>query len=184
MSGRPRSPETDDAILDSAMEVFCDSGYDGLSVESVAARAGVGKSTIYRRYPTKLDLVMAAINCAKAGIVPSPDTGSVRADLLEIAQGYVTMLRDSQVGRAIPMTLAAKDRNPELARAHELFVGERRALTYAVIQRGIDRGELPAGTDPKLVADMITGALFMRVFVTGDATGVRYIGALVDRALN
>jgi AcrR family transcriptional regulator len=181
--GRPRSAEADDAILDAAMELFAEHGYDALSVEGVAAHAGVAKTTIYRRYPTKLELVMAAIHCAKGGMVPTPDTGSLRADLVEIARGYAVMLTDSEIGRAIPMTLAAKARNPELADAHQALVSARRELTYDVVRRGIRRGELPVGTDPVLVTDMITGALFMRTFVTGDPVDDAFLEALVDRAL-
>ena len=81
-AGRPRSTEADDAILDAALDQFCDFGYDGLSVERVAATAGVAKTTIYRRYPTKLDLVMAAIERAKEGARAPVGSGSLRDDLL------------------------------------------------------------------------------------------------------
>ena len=84
-SGRPRSCEADAAILDAATELFCELGYDGLSIEGVAAKAGVGKTTIYRRYPTKLDLVMAASIHMGAGKLPALETGDLRADLISIA---------------------------------------------------------------------------------------------------
>jgi AcrR family transcriptional regulator len=182
-AGRPRSAEADDAILDATMDLFCEQGYDGLAVEGVACRAGVAKTTIYRRYPTKLELVMAAIERAKEGLIPEPDTGVLRDDLLAIAAGYTAMLQSETVGRAIPMMMAAKARSPELAAAHEEFVSSRRAATHAVIQRGIDRGDLAAGSDPTVIADMLTGALFTRVFVAGQPVDDAYLEALVDRLL-
>ncbi len=184
MSGRPRSTEADEGILAAAMELFCEQGYDALSVEGVACRAGVGKSTIYRRYPSKLDLVMAAIDRAKEGMIPTPDTGSLRDDLQAFAAGYTAMLHSPTVGRAIPMMLAAKVRSPELAAAHEAFVSGRRSAIYSVIERGIDRGELPADSDPTVIADMLTGALFSRVFVTGQPVDDVYVKSLVDRLLS
>ena len=182
--GRPRSTEADAAILDAAIDLFCELGYDGLSVEGVAARAGVGKSTIYRRFPTKLDLVMAACSHMSEGMVPVPGSGNVRTDLLAIARSYARMLLRTRVGRAIPMMVAAKAQNSELARAHDEFVAARRAITIAVVQSAMDRCELPADTDPALVTDLLTGPIFMRVFITGQPVTARYLEALVDRILS
>jgi len=181
--GRPRSAQADDAILDAALDQFCDFGYDGLSVERVAASAGVAKTTIYRRYPTKLDLVMAALERAKEGARAPVGSGSLREDLLDMARSYHTMLVSASVGRAIPMMLASKARSDELAAAHAEFVRARRAPGYELIRQGIARGELAAEADPAMIADMLFGAIFTRVFVTGDPTGEEYLVALVDRIL-
>ena len=183
VSGRPRSAVADASILEAATELFCDLGYEGLSFEGVAAKAGVGKTTIYRRYPTKLDLVMAVNGCLSAGMTPEPNTGRLRDDLVVLARNFHAMLSQTDAGRAIPKVLAAKLANPELARAHEAFVAGRRDITIGVIRRGIERGELPSETDPTLIADLITGPLFLRVFVTGQPVTRRYIDALVDQIL-
>jgi AcrR family transcriptional regulator len=182
-AGRPRSAAADDAILDAATELFCEVGYDGLSVEAVAARAGVGKTTIYRRYDTKLDLVMAALRCVAKDAMKAPETGSLRTDLLALAEGYHRMLTSTTAGRAIPMTLAAKAQNPEMAAAHDEFVQGRRRVAVTVIDAGIARGELPAGIDATLIADALTGALFMRVFVTGQPVDAAYREQLIDLLL-
>jgi AcrR family transcriptional regulator len=181
--GRPRSAEADDAILDAALDQFCEFGYDGLSVERVAACAGVAKTTIYRRYPTKLDLVMAALERAKEDLVVPEDSGSLRDDLLAMARSYLAMLESPTIGRAIPMMLASKARSDELAAAHAEFVRARRAPGYALIRQGIERGELPDDADPAMIADMLTGAIFTRVFVTGSPTDDAYLDALVDRII-
>jgi AcrR family transcriptional regulator len=181
--GRPRSAEADDAILDAALDQFCEFGYDGLSVERVAAGAGVAKTTIYRRYPTKLDLVMAALQRARQSMRVPEGSGSLRDELLDMARSYLAMLDSPSIGRAIPMLLASKARSDELAGAHADFVRARRAPGYDLIRQGIARGELPAGTDPTMVADLLFGAIFTRVFVTGEPTGDDYLVALVDLIL-
>ncbi len=181
--GRPRSAEADDAILDAALDQFCDFGYDGLSVERVAAHAGVAKTTIYRRYPTKLDLVMAALERAKEGARAPVGSGSLRADLLDMARKYHAMLETPSIGRAIPLMLASKARSDELAGAHAEFVRGRRAPGYDLIRQGIARGELAADVDPAMIADMVFGAIFARVVVTGEPTGEEYLVALVERVL-
>ena len=116
-------------------------------------------------------------------MMPEPNTGRLRDDLVVLARNFHAMLSQTDAGRAIPKVLAAKLANPELARAHEAFVAGRRDITIGVIRRGIERGELPSETDPTLIADLITGPLFLRVFVTGQPVTRRYIDALVDQIL-
>ena len=182
-AGRPRSVEADAAILDAAVELFCELGFDALSMEGVAAKAGVGKTTIYRRYPTKIDLVMAASAHMSKGMVPTQETGDLRTDLLAVARSYHRMLTETPVGRAIPMMIVAKCHDPELARAHDSFVAGRRAVTIGVIRRAMERGELPAGTDPELLNDRLTGPILLRVLVTGQRVTTRYLEQLVDSLL-
>lgn len=181
--GRPRSAAADQAILDAATELYVELGYDGLTVEGVAARAGVGKTTVYRRYPTKLDLLMAAIACLSDARGPAPDTGNARGDLLALARGYRTMLTGSMAGRAIPVMLAAKARHPDLAAAQEAYVAGRRAEAAGVVRRAVDRGELAAGTDPLLVVDLLVAPLFLRVLLSGDPVDDAYLESLVDAVL-
>ena len=182
-AGRPRSAEADRAILDAAIELFIELGWDALTVEGVAARAGVGKATVYRRYATKLDLVMAATARLGERKGPVPDTGSVRDDLLGLARGYRRMLTATDSGRAIPLMMAAKARCEELHRAHAGYVGERMGASSAVITRAVLRGELPEGTDAQLVVEMIMGPLLHRAYVTGLPIGDAYLERLVDTVL-
>src|SRR4029079_2272859 len=129
----------------------CSACYAGLWSWRVAAGGGVAKTTIYRRYPTKLDLVMAALERAKEGARAPVGSGSLREDLLDMARSYHTMLVSASVGRAIPMMLASKARSDELAAAHAEFVRARRAPGYELIRQGIVRGELADGADPELI---------------------------------
>jgi AcrR family transcriptional regulator len=181
--GRPRSVAADEAILAATTELFIELGYDALTVEQVAARAGVAKATIYRRYPSKVDLVIAAARALGDAKGPAPDTGDIRADLLALARAHRRMLTSTDAGRAIPAMIAARPRDRELAAAHSAFVAERRASSTAVLRRAIDRGELPAATDVELLVDLVVAPLFYRVLVVGARIPDRYLERLVDTTL-
>ncbi len=182
--GRPRSAEVDRAILDAAIELFVDLGYDAITMEGVAARAGVGKAAIYRRYPTKLDLVMAAAARLGERKGPVPDTGSLREDLIQLARGYRRMLTSTDTGRAVPAMIAAKARCAELHAAHSRFVADRFDASAVLVARAVERGELPAGTDDHLVVEMVLGPLVHRVLVSGLPVNDAYLGGLVDAVLH
>lgn len=181
--GRPRSPEVDEAILDAAVEAFVDSGLDGFSVDDVAARAGVGKATIYRRYACKVDLVIAAARRCCEQQPYAPETGNLEVDLRAVAHGLVDMLEASVAGRAIPRMVAESARQPEMRDAQRNFVGRRRAHTIAMVERAIARGDLRADTDAAALVDMLSGPLFYRQLVTGEPTDDAYVDTLVDSVL-
>jgi AcrR family transcriptional regulator len=181
--GRPRSPEADEAILDAAIELFADSGYEGLTVEGVAARAGVGKATVYRRYPCKLDLVVAACRaCVDPGREP-PDTGSTRGDVAEIVDGLIGTLTGSPIGRAMPMLVAEGARVPELFAEQQIIVREKRSRIRTVVERAIERGDMRADVDPELVVDACVGPIFYRFLVTHAPLDDSFVAALVESVL-
>jgi AcrR family transcriptional regulator len=181
--GRPRSPEADRAILDAALELFAECGFDGLTVEGVAARAAVGKGTIYRRYAGKIDLVMAAAKSISETQSPAPDTGSVDDDLRSLARGLVRVLTRTPAGPAVCQLVSELPRNPELAEAHRAFVDTRRSMVVAVVRRGIERGELRAGVDAGRIADSIAGPIFYRYLVTQSRLDNAYADSLVDQVM-
>jgi AcrR family transcriptional regulator len=181
--GRPRSPEVDEAILDAAVEAFVDHGLDGLSVDDVAARAGVGKATIYRRYACKVDLVVAAARRCCEQQPQVAETGDLDVDLRAVAHALAAMLDRSIAGRAIPRMVAESSRQAEMRDAQRDFVGRRRAHTIALVDRAIERGDLRADTDPAVLVDMISGPLFYRHLVTGEHTDAAYVDRLVDSVL-
>lgn len=166
--GRPRSPEADRAILRAAVDLLADEGYGGVTMEGVAARAGVGKATVYRRWPCKSALVVDAVTaCRESGGTP-PNTGSARDDLLVFVRGFMHHLRTSDAARVMPALVAELSRNPELAAEfREGFVQPRRAKVLDAVRRGVDRGEVRAGVDPDLVADGVVALLLHRFLVTG-----------------
>lgn len=181
--GRPRSVECDEAILAAAIDILAEVGLGGLTIEGVAARAGVGKATIYRRYPGKVELVVAAIRCFAHVDEPAPDTGSTAGDLRAVVDGLVAMLNTTPLGRALPILVAARARAKELDVAYREIVTERRAHSVAVIERGVRRGELRADIDPEVLVDCFVGPIFYRFLITNEPLDETFAAALVASTL-
>ncbi len=178
--GRPRSAACDQAIVDAALEVFAAQGYDGFTIEAVAARAGVGKATVYRRYPGKAELIVRAVSCLTSAEVPEPDTGTLRGDLAFVAHHLVRLLTRTIAGRCVPQLTVALRRSRALAREHQRFLAERRAVTRGVVERAMARGELAPDTDPDIVTDLLVGPLFYRHLVSRAPLTDSYADEVVD----
>lgn len=164
--GRPRSERATRAILRAAIDGLAANGFEGLTMEGVAERAGVGKATVYRRWRTKGALVRAAVESFVSAIA-IPDTGSVREDLLTLEREAVAVYR-GKPGRLMPGLVSAMALHPELAKAvREDFLRARRSALRTVLERGLERGELRAGIDLELALDFLGGPLFYRLLVTG-----------------
>jgi AcrR family transcriptional regulator len=146
---------------------MAEDGVRDLRMDDVAARARVGKATIYRRYRSKDELVTAAV-AALVSEIEVPDTGSTRADLLGLMRGAVDVYKGSAEAAAMPSLVDAMSRDAELARAvREGFLAARRDALRAVLERGVERGDLRAGLDFELALDVLGGPLFYRLLVTG-----------------
>lgn len=180
MAGRPRSVECDHAILDAALSEYATRGLDGLSVDAVAARAGVSKATIYRRYPSKVELVIAAASTLAEEAAPKPDTGAIVDDLAGNLRNLAKMLADPVLGAAVRQMVVDAPHNDDLARMHREFVEERRTVTRAQLRRAIERGELRAGFDLDFALDELVGPLFYRNVMLGDQVDVAYIDQILD----
>ena len=181
--GRPRSAIADQAIRDAAVDLFAERGFDGFSVEDVAEHAGVSKATVYRRYPSKVDLVVEAGSCMATEAVSFPDTGNLRDDVRGLARSLVGKFRNSPAGRVMPAMTFERRRNPELDDRFRSFVADRKARTREVLQRGIERGELPPDTDVALMGSMIVGPIFHRLMITQEPLSDAFVDALVDALL-
>ena len=181
--GRPRSAVCDEAILEAAVHLFAEGGFDGLTVEGVAARAGVGKATIYRRYPCKIDLVVAASRAFSNDGDTVPDTGDTRADLRLLVHQLIAMLTETPLGRVIPVMVADRTHVPELAQAHREIIEEKRARHRAVVCRGVARGDLRTGVDVEAVIDAYVGPIFYRFLVSDGPLDDAFADSLVDTVL-
>jgi AcrR family transcriptional regulator len=160
--GRPRSEQAEQAIIDAALELFGERGVDGVCVEAVAARAGVGKATIYRRWPGKEDLLIAALGSMKAPM-PDPDTGRVRDDLIELLAILIRDMADPRFTRQFAMLHGEGEAHPRiLARYTEMVTEPRRQVIRTVLRRGIERGELRADLDVEVSMLALTGAVMAR----------------------
>jgi len=159
--GRPRDPDISRQILAATRELLTTDGYARLGMADVAARAGVHKPALYRRYANKLELTLAAI----ADLTPAmrdPDTGSVAGDLVQILLDAAP--RDDNVAFATLLRLRAEVRSvPELAEAVDrCLVAPKRAIVHDVLARGVARGEVRGDVDPDLVIDLVFGVLQVR----------------------
>jgi AcrR family transcriptional regulator len=160
--GRPRSATAHAAILDSAVALFVERGFDGMSIEGVAAKAGVGKATIYRRWPTKEHLVVDAVARVFTEVA-RPDTGNVRQDLIESVRELHALMSSSLTGKVFPrMATEIAQRSPLGGLYAERIIAPRRAVLEEELRRGIRRGELAETTDVELAIDQLVGTLVLR----------------------
>ncbi len=179
--GRPRSADADRAILRATVDLLAEEGYAGVTMEGVAATAGVSKATVYRRWPSKSALVVDAISACRESSWQPPDTGSAREDLLAFVRGFRDHLRTSDAGRVMPALVAELARSPELAATfRDGFIAPRRARVVEAILRGVDRGEIRSDVDPELVADAVVAVLQHRFLVTGMEIDDDLPGRLLD----
>jgi AcrR family transcriptional regulator len=181
--GRPRDGKVDRAILVATLELIAEHGVRELRMDDVADRAGVGKATIYRRYRSKDELVSNAIATLVSEIT-IPDTGSTRADLTALMTQAVELYSGSLAARLMPAVLEETRRNAELASTvRDQFLAGRRAALAVVLERGVRRGDLRRGLDLELALDVLGGAIFYRLLVTGGPIDERLAEGIVDLVL-
>jgi AcrR family transcriptional regulator len=181
-AGRPRSEEAHQAILDATLELLAEVGFSALTVEGVATRAGVGKATIYRRWPSKLPLVVEAFGGLPA--FDYVDTGSVATDLKRMLRSYLALFYSTPLGTVLPSLAGERAHNPELSELFEpVMRGRRQPLTRA-LERGVERGELPADLDLELAADLVVGPIAVRLFFAGSRLTPDLVEPMVELALS
>ncbi|MGZ4331748.1 MAG: TetR/AcrR family transcriptional regulator [Solirubrobacteraceae bacterium] len=178
--GRPRDAGAARAILTATLQLMAERGVRDVRMDDVAERAGVGKATIYRRYRSKDALVSDAIATLVSEIA-IPDTGSTRADLLALMRQAVELYSAPLAARLMPAVLEETRRNPELATTvRDEFLAGRRAALGLVLKRGVRRGDLRRGLDLELALDVLGGALFYRLLVTGGPIDERLAEGVVE----
>jgi AcrR family transcriptional regulator len=169
-------------VLSAAFDELADNGVANASIAGVARRSGVHETTIYRRWVTRENLFVDAMLNRSAQEIPTPDTGTTRGDLLAIVHAVIAYV-SSPVGRAVlHAALLPVDDGYTEAR-HAFWAGRLAALRDAV-QRGIDRGELRADTDPGLLLEMLVAPLHGRLLLTGEPIGDGLAEQLVDLVLH
>ncbi|HEU0054284.1 MAG TPA: TetR/AcrR family transcriptional regulator [Longimicrobium sp.] len=181
--GRPRSGEAHAAILDAAVALIREVGYDAVTMDGIAARAGVGKATVYRRWKAKESLVVEAIGRIVAAM-PMPDTGSARGDVMAVMLGNLRLYQDPASGALLSGLVAAMARSEPIARAvRDGFVATRHAALRTVLARGSERGELRAGADLDLAVELLNGPLFYRFLISGGPVDEALARGTVDAVL-
>jgi AcrR family transcriptional regulator len=165
-------------VLRAATEELARAGYAALRVEDVAARAGVNKTTVYRRWPTKADLVGAVMRSISEPGGPPPDTGSVRDDLMQLLQDFVERVSLPE-GRTLMRVFATELDHPEVEALANSLRDEVRVPWLEAIARAIGRGALPAGSDARLIVEMILGTTSNRL-KRREPADEGFLGAVVE----
>lgn len=161
----PRIARTRQVVVEATADLLAEQGFERLTIEAVAERSGVARSTIYRNWPDRADLFGEGFEqlCA---FPPVPDLGSLEADLAFLAEELASGLSNSEWGRALPSLLGSAHHDPVLAEAQRRFSGRRRALTGAIFERAIERGEVGDHHDPGDLAELFASGFFFRHLMT------------------
>jgi AcrR family transcriptional regulator len=184
--GRPRDQRIDRDITSAALAVLSENGFDRFSVEEVAARASVAKTTVYRRFPTRTELIVGALQRLNDDLPPLPPPGPVRDRLVHVLTGVRHRMVSSAKGRILTQVVGEIGRDPALVRlVHERVLAPRRALIRSVICDGMAAGELRADIDVDVVIPVLVGPmLYLAVW---DANGPEHdvaVEAVVDTVLS
>jgi AcrR family transcriptional regulator len=183
--GRPRSEASRKSILHSTLKLLRHhGGLAELSIEAIAADANVGKTTVYRWWPTKAALVADAFFAGSEEELQFPNTGSVQRDMSLQMRRVIRIFR-SERGKIVAALLAGGQSDPELLEAfRERFLWPKRRQAYQTLQRGIDRGELPAGSDLDLILDSLYGPIYMRFLIRHDKLEESFADEICGVVLN
>ena len=181
-AGRPRSEEVHKAILDATLELLIEVGFSALTVEGVATRAGVGKATIYRRWPSKLPLVIEAFS--QLPQLEEVDTGNLVDDLKKMLRSYLQLFYTTPLAAVLPSLAGERARDPQLWERFDSVIRSRRQPLVRALERAAERGELSPDLDLDLAADLIVGPIAVRLFFAGGKVSPGMVGPMVDLALS
>ncbi|MFR9776442.1 TetR/AcrR family transcriptional regulator [Micromonospora sp. MS34] len=169
------------AIRKALMQELAAVGYGRLSIEAVARRAGVSKTAVYRRWSSKLELVLETVVAAAGSKLPSLDTGSLRGDLNLLFQVVTHALRHPLASQIIPDLLAEAARNPTIDQTlQQVLRSKQQEIAGQLILRAVQRGELPADVDPDVAVDLIVGPLYWRLAIARTPLADPYLETLVE----
>jgi AcrR family transcriptional regulator len=181
--GRPRDARAEEVILDAAVEVMAAQGPGGFTVDAVAARAGVGKATIYRRWPSRGALMLDTAHHRMGLEIDDVDTGSLVEDIVTALTPLGEKLRLTPAGKVLPVVMAEAQVKPAMREVLAHFAQDRRKLPRSIVERGIERGELPPDTDVGLLLDVLGGTIFFRVLLTDQPVDEPLVRQLAETVL-
>ncbi|MEU8125020.1 TetR/AcrR family transcriptional regulator [Spirillospora sp. NPDC049024] len=173
-----RTARVRDAVREATLAELSERGYQGLTVEGVAARSGVHKTTVYRRWGSADGLIADALDLAAAEPWPIPDTGSLAGDLRGLVRLVAESFADPVEGPVARAFVLAAAQSGDAARSLHAFFAHRHEQAAAIVRRAVERGEVPAATDPAEVVRSAVAPLYYRLFITGEPVG----GQAADRA--
>ncbi|WP_455360518.1 TetR/AcrR family transcriptional regulator [Streptomyces sp. SYSU K21746] len=168
-----------EAIRAAVFEELAAVGFARMSIEGIARRAGVGKTAVYRRWRSKLHLVLDLVSAFAAQGLPVPATGSLYGDVRALLEVMSHVLRHPVASQVIPDLLVESVRNPELADAiRSALVDGQQGIAGQIVRDAVARGELPAGTDPERALDLVIGPLYWRLVVVRSELPPGYLDEL------
>jgi AcrR family transcriptional regulator len=180
-------PEITTAITEAVLDELAERGYARLSMESVAKRAGVGKSALYRRWASKQEMALAVIAEFSVGQAAMPDTGSLNGDIRQSLEAIAQWLCHPKFSRILPDLVAEMGRNPELSDVVEGMIGQpRRERGVVILEHAIERGELDPNADFELALDLLAAPIYWRLLVRDGQVEAGYLDkltAMLSRAL-
>ena len=181
--GRPLDVSRDADILDAALDVLAEEGFDGMTIDMVAARAKAGKATLYRRWPSKTELVIDAVACMKhndINFADLPDTGTLRGDM--VAMIKPPSIRDAEKKLKVMAGLVSLiARNPQLAEAaRAAVVAPRAQINRTFLQRAIDRGEIRADIDIATISNISPSMVTYRTMMLGKPVDREFLISVID----
>jgi AcrR family transcriptional regulator len=184
--GRPLDVTRDADILDAALDVLAEAGFDGMTIDMVAARAKAGKATLYRRWPSKTELVIDAVACMKnndIALSELPDTGTLRGDLIGMIK-EPTIRDGAKKMRVMAGLISLIARNPELAEAaRAAVIAPRAAINAMFLQRAIDRGEISSDIDTAMIANISPSMVTYRTMMLGKPVNRDFLISLIDKVI-
>ncbi len=183
--GRRPSPETAKAILDATREILAQGGVRGLTVEAVAARSGVAKTTIYRRWRSKDELALAVVlEMVRDQVRSVSELGNTRDELVAFVGSAVRILNTTLMGKVMQGLVSELAVNPELAQAFQAQVVARRVAELTrLLERGIERGDIRPDADIKMANELLFGPIYYRLLLSGQPLNVDVAKRVVDSYL-
>ena len=181
--GRPRDGTVEAAITNATLSLLAERGYTGLTTDAIAERASVSKATIYRRWSSKFEVVIAAVTSLTQDL-EAPDTGTLEGDLTVIAKDLVPVYQDPGTARLVAALLEHLVRSDELAEAvRASTVRERRRVTRVALQRGVARGEVRSDCNLEVAIDLLAAPFYFRALITADPIDDAFAQDLVQVVL-
>ncbi|MDQ1131163.1 TetR/AcrR family transcriptional regulator [Microbacterium sp. SORGH_AS_0888] len=184
--GRKRDHTRDADILDAALEVLAESGYEGMTIDMVAARAHAGKATVYRRWASKAELVLDAVACMKRSELQDhelPDTGTLRGDLIALIKP-VSIEEGEKKLQVMSGIVSMLSRSPELADAAQAaLVAPRQEVNRALIHRAVERGEVSADRDIETLASVSSAMICYRALMMRKPITREYLISVIDEVV-
>jgi AcrR family transcriptional regulator len=181
--GRPRDARVDGAVMEAARSLLAEKGFAGTTVEAIATRAGVGKATIYRRWPTR-EALLLAVTTADLPDIPTPDTGDLRHDLRFIFTTLAEQIRLAGPASYLGDLIGESTRNPAMREDFQAMIQQRRSLCADVVAQARKRGEVRRNIDPDLVLDLISGSIFYRKLFSDEEADATYVEQAIDAVLD